>query len=292
MIKTLIDIGKNVRDLYPIPLIEVPYSLSQQDKRVPKVLVAELSSNSEGVLKLSNIYITDYSPEDVFTKYFFRNPPAAQGPAASLSFKLPGKSSTLRQRLKILELLGYKAEIVKIAESIEQKLGNFRKSGGLTKGTPILVALKIDGKWPAENKKLKDDFVKSFLGTLGTYKKKPIWKIHSICHGCGKNTTVYAGVGDLLKFYTVDKYGYAPELNPRIAWKQYALCEECIFDLERGKRAVDDFLTWNFYGKKFWLLPVSSGKLRKILDNFKHLHKELSGKTYVEGFESFEDKLI
>lgn len=301
MIKALIEIGRSVRDLYPMPLVEIPYrqkgttselNQSQKKKRKdePKVLVVELHSNTENFLETSEIYIIDYTPDDVLEKYFFRDKTSANGPAESLSFKLPPKPSTLRQRLGILTLLGYKADIETIAEKIEQKLEDFRKKGEIRQST--LVVLKIDGKWPAENKKLRENFVKNFLEKLGSYKGKAIWKTRAVCHGCGEEKLVYGGVGDLLKFYTVDKYGYAPELNPKIAWKQYALCEDCIFDLERGKRAVDDFLKWRFYGKEFWLLPVSSGELRRILDNFKQLHVELSGKPYFEGFESFEDKLI
>ncbi len=291
MIKALIEIGRSVRDLYPMPLVEVPYKRPKEGKNAPKVLVVELSSNPDG-LKLLDIHLMDYSPDDVFSKYFFRNPPAAQGPAASLSFKLPGKPSTLRQRLGILNLLGYKADIEGIAEGIEQSLEGFKRSGELPKNVSILVVLKIDGKWPAENEKLRGNFVRNFLEYLGNYKGRPIWKRHGVCHGCGEETTVYAGVGDLLKFYTVDKHGYAPELNPKVAWKQYALCENCIFDLERGKRAVGDFLTWRFYGRNFWLLPVASGELRQILDNFSQLHKKLSGRAHEKGFESLEDELI
>ncbi len=290
MIKALIEIGRSVRDLYPMPLVEVPYKRPKEGKNAPKVLVVELRSNLEGALEISNIYPINYSADDVFSKYFFRDIPTAYGHAASLSFKLP--PSTLRQRLGILNLLGYKTDVEGIAEGIERSLEGFKRSGELLKNVSILVVLKIDGKWPAENEKLRENFVKNFLENLGKYKRRPIWKRHGVCHGCGKETTVYAGVGSLLKFYTVDKHGYAPELNPKVAWKQYALCEECIFDLERGKRAKDEFLTWSFYDKNFWLLPVASGGLRQILDNFRQLHKKLSGRAHERGFESLEDELI
>ncbi len=290
MINALIEIGRSVKDLYPLPIVEVPYP-SKKVKKEPQVLVVDLRSYEEG-LRGEGIWLSGYSENEVYSKYFFRNPPASQGPAPSLSFKLPGKPSALRQRLKILELLGYNADIEKIAEAIEQKLDELKSGGTLGKNVPVLVVLKIDGEWPAENKRLRESFVESFLERLGSYGGKTIWKKHGICHGCGKETTVYGGVGILMKFYTVDKYGYAPQIDPRVAWKQYALCEDCIFDLERGKRAVDDFLTWNFYGKDFWLLPVSTTNLRNVIDRFRIFHQKTSGKTYKEEYEDFEDFLL
>jgi len=289
MIKALIEIGKSVEDLYPLPLVEKPYP-SKKGKNEPKVLVINLSSN--GTLKLSNVELYDYEPEESLTKYFFRRPLSSQGPAASLSFKFPEKESALRQRLGILKILGYEADEKCIASSITSKVELFKKEGKIQKGTPLLVVLKIDNKWPSENERLRRNFIDRYLETLGSYKKKPIWKTTGICHGCGKETTVYGGVGNLLKFYTVDKYGYAPELNPKIAWKQYALCEECIFNLERGDRAVADFLTWQFYGKNFWILPVATKNLRRVLDSFKELHAEYGGITHKEGFEDLEDWLL
>ncbi len=289
MIRALIEIGRSVRDLYPMPLVEIPYP-GKSSKNPPKILVVELKSN--GKLEPSSAILANYSSEDSFTKYYFRRPPSSQGPAASLSFKLPGKPSALRQRLGILNVLGYRADVDEIAENIEIEIENLKSSGMLPKSVQVLIVLKIDGKWPAENEKLRGVFVENFLESLGNYKKKPVWKTVGICHGCGRNTTVYGGVGSLLKFYTVDKFGYAPELNPKVSWKQYALCEDCIFDLERGRRIVDDFLSWSFYGKPFWLLPVSTGNLRRVLDRFKSLQDEVKGKIHKGEYETLEDRLL
>lgn len=60
MIKALIEIGRSVRDLYPMPLVEVPYS-PQNKKTRPKVIVVELVSNGSDLLNVSNIYLSDYS---------------------------------------------------------------------------------------------------------------------------------------------------------------------------------------------------------------------------------------
>ena len=290
MIRSLIEIGRAVSDMYPMPLVELPYP-EKKRKKAPKVLVVELNTSGEG-LSLSGFNLFDYLPEENLKKYYFRNPPSSKGPASSLSFKLSEKLSALKERLGILGILNYKADTNEIARAIEKEVNRLNQEGLLEKNAQVLIVLKIDGKWPAENERLRENFVKNFLKSLASYEKNPIWKTYGLCHECGKETIIYGGVGNLLKFYTVDKHGYAPELNPRIAWKQYALCEECIFDLERGKRAVEDFLTWKFYGKNFWLLPVSTGALRKIIERFKSFHAEVSGKAHKEGYEYIEDRIL
>ncbi len=290
MIKALIEIGKVLREKYPMALIEIPYS-SLKDKKEPKVLVVDLATDSDGTLKVFNISLADYSPQELFTKYFFRNSSSAQGPAPSLSLKLPPKITALKQRLGILNLIGYKADENEIAKAIEAKVNELKKSGSLGKTNPLLIVLRIDKKWPAENEKLTKKFDENFLESLGQKKYRRYWKKEWVCHGCDKKTYVYGGVSDLLKFYTVDKFGYAPELDPKKAWKQYALCAECIFDLERGKRALEEFLTHTFYGKKFWLLPVATEKLDAILDRFCNF-KESGGRIYETSYELLEDRLL
>jgi len=290
MIKALIEIGKALRERYPMPLVEVPYPQTK-GKKEPKVLVVDLVTEQDNFLKISQIFLIDYNPEDSFNKYFFRNPSSAQGPAPSLSFKFPPKIRALKQRLGILNLLAYKVDEDEISKAIETKVNELKESGSLGKTDPLLIVLRIDGKWPAENERLTQKFVENFLESLGQKKYRRYWKKKWICHGCGRETEVYGGIGDLLKFYTVDKFGYAPGLNPKEAWKQYALCAECIFDLERGRRALDEFLTHRFYGKEFWLLPVATENLEDILDRFRHF-KEAGGKVYGTSYESLEDRLL
>jgi len=298
MIKTLVEIGKALREYYPMPIVEIPYTFDdsspvteRQKKKYPKVIVVNLISNSDNVLKLTTIELEDYNSQFALSKYFFRNPPAAHGPAPSLSFKLPGKKNSLAQRLGIIEILGFKKSLSN--EELAERILNFvekqKENGSISKSQPILVVIKIDNKWPAEIKKLTDSFKKNFLESLADYKRKPLWKVKGKCHICGKEGIVYGGLNKILKFYTVDKYGYAPELNPKIAWKQCALCEECVFDLERGRRAVDEFLTFSFYGKEFWLLPSLSTNLEGVLQHF----KDFRGKVYKASFvENLEDRIL
>ncbi len=293
MIRALIGIGKALREEenYRMPLVEIPYP-EAQGRNNPQVLVVELVTDSSDGLRVSSFSLVDYTPTDSFTKYYFRNPSSAQGPAPSLSFKFPPRIAALRQRLKILNLLDYKADASEIAKDIKAEVDRLKKEGGLGEAIPLLIVLRIDGKWPAKNEKLTKRFKENFLESLGQKKYRKHWKKEWKCHGCERKTAVYGGIGGLLKFYTVDKFGYAPDLNPKEAWKQYALCEECILDLERGRRALDEFLTHSFYNKKFWLLPVAPGNLRKnILDRFRNF-KESGGKVHRESYESLEDRLL
>ncbi len=299
MINALIGIGNNLKDLYPMPLVQIPYPY-QTGKKEPKIFVIDLISNQDLSLKLEQIDLMDYSIEDSYKRYFFRSPSSSHGAAASLSFKLSEKTQALRERLKILIILGYKIKqkkLEQIAELIGAKYKEFKDKGLIAKNTPILLVFRIDKKWPSENKRLKELFVENFLLSISKYKNKLVWKRDGKCHGCGLKTTIYGGVGNLFKAYTVDKYGYAPGLNPKDSWKQYALCENCILNFERGNRAVDEFLTYSFYGKSFWLLPVSTGELKDVLEIFRFFHKEISGKIKADrdkgdSYLSHEDELL
>ncbi|MDQ7032876.1 MAG: TM1802 family CRISPR-associated protein, partial [Desulfonauticus sp.] len=271
MIPALIGIGQTLSNRYPMPLVEEPYP-KIKPQNPPKVLVIELESSSSGLVVV-DFLLEDYDPQKNLTKYYFRNPSAAQGPAPSLSIKLPPKASALKQRLGILENLGYKTDISQLADEIAKHIETLKNEGKIRKNASILLVLKIDNKWPADNESLKSSFKRSFFENLGQKRFRKDWKKDWICHGCGEKKIVYGGVGELLKFYTVDKYGYAPELDPKGAWRQYSLCEDCLLDLERGKRACEEFLTYSFYGKSFWLLPVSSQNLKQILERFENFHK-------------------
>ena len=287
MIKSLIEIGSTLKEKYHglFALIQKPY---ENVKEEPKVLVVEF--NTKKYLYIEGFYLETYSAERNQKRYFFKEPFSSQGAASSLCFKLPATFSALKQRLTILNKLGYKVEDMNlVAKEIDKKVEEFKQRGSIDKNTSVLVVLKIDGKWPAENPILLEKMESIYLDELSTYKNKKVWKQRRArCHLCGRDTEVFGGVGSLLKFYTVDKFGYAPDLSPEFSWKQYALCRECIFNLERGLRATEEFLSYYFYGKKFWLLPTATNRLDKVLDHFKNFH----GKVYKEGYESIEDRLL
>ncbi len=290
MIRTLIDIGKNLKNDYDQPLIENPYP-QYNPKNRPKVLVINLTHSGE--LWEPNIEVLANFDDRNYRIYAFREPFTKKHPAYSLSFRLPEKTSVIVKRLGVFNRLNLKLSIS--LEELAKKIKEFVDKGNVNKKTPILIVFKLENKWPGKVKELLKPIFNFLLEDLAKYGKSDktgLWKTIGICHGCGQETMVYGGVGGLLKFYTVDKYGYAPLLNPEISWRQYALCEECILDMERGKRAVDDFLTWKFYGKSFWLLPVSTGDLKNVLENFRDFHKRISAKTYTEGFETLEDQLL
>ncbi len=195
MIHALINIGKACADKYPNPLVEIPYTSWKKGKE-PKVLVVNLLTDFSGKLVPKGVIWADYSLKDAKKKYLFRNPKRAQGPAVFLSFKLPGKPRALRQRLGVLEIPGYSADIENIASFVGKELENLKTSGTLPKGAQVSVVLKIDGKWPFENEKLKENFESEFFKRLGLYGRKSVWESDFVCHGCGKKTKAYGGVGN------------------------------------------------------------------------------------------------
>ncbi len=288
MIRALIDIGAALNDKYPMPFAQIPYTKVNNNKP-PRVIVIELETDKGKNLKFTKAYHKDYDPDEARNMYYYREG-KSKGASPSLSFKLPPKHSSLRERLGILKNLGYFANLEDIANEIEKKVEEWKKEKGGSGS--VLVVLKIDGKWPGENEAFTRNFEEKILQELAPKKYKKYWKTKGICHGCGEEKEVYAGMSSLLKFYTVDKVGFAPEVNPKIAWKEFALCKDCIYNLERGKRAVEDFLTFKFYGKDFWLIPVAErDNLNEVLKQLSKLHEASSAKIKQE-FENAEDYLM
>lgn len=300
MIRTLIKIGKACQELYPEPLLENPYpGVENKDKALmPRVICCFLKSepgcgqeSAPAKYSLTHLELMDFDSTD-FLKYAYREPFTNKHPSYSLSFKYPGKLSSLKIRLKIFEQLNWHLNLS--LDDLAQTIKDYydKISQDLKRGTQIFVTFKINNQWPRFIPGILDRIKKAVFEDLAKYRKKKLWRQQGHCHGCGKETIIYGGVGSLLKFYTVDKYGYAPFLNPVSSWKQYGLCEECIFNLERGKRAADEFLTFRFYGKPFWLLPVAENDIFEIINQLRSFYQSSKSKIHKDDYECVEDRII
>ncbi|MCD6364005.1 MAG: TIGR02556 family CRISPR-associated protein [Synergistetes bacterium] len=283
MLKALIEIGKLLEGEYPeaLALVSDPYpNFDEKRGKFPKVLCIDLKSEGKA-LTVSDTSIEEYDRSNVYKRYFFIEPPASKGRASSLSFKLPGKETAILERLKILAELGYEVDNALYSE-IVKCIKFLRKEAGKTK--QFLVVLKVDGKYPAEREDIRKKLTSLFFSVLDPHQE-------GRCHMCGFYGKVYSGLNRIFRFYTVDKPGYAPEVNENYAWKQCSLCEKCVLNLLRGKRALEDFLTHSFYGKNFWIIPVSTekGALEGVINRFRNF----KGEVYERGYPGLlEDRIL
>jgi CRISPR-associated protein Csh1 len=78
-------------------------------------------------------------------------------------------------------------------------------------------------------------------------------KICSVCRT--KKEEVY-GFVSTYNFYTVDKPGMVSGgFDQSLAWKNYPVCLDCALALERGKKYLNDFSHFQFYGYEYYVIP-------------------------------------
>ncbi len=72
-------------------------------------------------------------------------------------------------------------------------------------------------------------------------------KQNAICTLCHENKSlVYGCASDIFSWYTLDKRSFAPFMDNNNAWKLFPVCEDCIQDLELGKKFIEKNLNLLF----------------------------------------------
>jgi len=76
------------------------------------------------------------------------------------------------------------------------------------------------------------------------------------CSVCRKKKDEVYGFASTFNFYTVDKPGMVSGgFDQSLAWKNYPVCLDCALALERGKRYLNDFCHFSFYGYDYYIIP-------------------------------------
>jgi CRISPR-associated protein Csh1 len=98
----------------------------------------------------------------------------------------------------------------------------------------------------------KKDAYSSFYSKYGIESKSN----NKQCYLCKKVKDEVWGFVDTYKFYTVDKKGMVTSgFDQKVAWKNYPVCPDCAFILERGKRYAEKELKGRFCGFNYFVLP-------------------------------------
>jgi CRISPR-associated protein Csh1 len=164
-----------------------------------------------------------------------------------------------------------------ILEDLKKELTNVPKK----EGSFITVAVEDNsgkgyiGDFKVFNKKVVDDALKKFRYSE-TYKKE-VYKDSAVCCLCRKKKEDIFGLVNIFPFYTIDKEGYiAGGFDYERAWRNFPVCKDCAVKLESGKNYLDDYLTFTFYGRKYYLIPklIFGKDLLKVLDNYKILNSK------------------
>ncbi|MBC7081364.1 MAG: hypothetical protein H5T44_03880 [Thermoplasmatales archaeon] len=116
--------------------------------------------------------------------------------------------------------------------------------------------------------KIKEDGNEKYIGSFDIFKKilmeeglKFVYSRHGveikgkgICSICGKEGEVSDYT--LLKIYSVDKRGFAPEFAQKNAWKRLPICPSCLPYLITGENFLNKYLKKRFYQDyQFYVIP-------------------------------------
>lgn len=131
-------------------------------------------------------------------------------------------------------------------------------------GNKSLLTLEFDGKKPGEEETLRKAFIKKRL--LGEERAKSSSSKPWRCGICGEQAIVRPSL--LVKFFTVEKRGFAPLAMDTEAWKYAPLCEECTKWLCIAQNFLDSHLRARVAGKRAYLIPNLEPKISKMPSKF------------------------
>jgi len=84
---------------------------------------------------------------------------------------------------------------------------------------------------------------------------------NQLCAICKKKQSEVYGYFTSLKFYNVDKPGMVTGgFDQSKSWKNYPICLDCALDVEMGIKVIDEKLTFNFYGLRYYLIPKTTNE--------------------------------
>lgn len=143
-----------------------------------------------------------------------------------------------------------------IISDLEEKFKSIDKNDRVN----VLLTLKI-----RENQK-------KYLNDYSIFKeilrKETILRYHNLktigessgkgtCYLCDEGTEVYGFVPNAFgfSFSTADKKGNVPNFVQRDQWKQVPICKNCAVYLEAGKKFVQEYLSFNLFNLKYYVIP-------------------------------------
>ncbi|MBD3190787.1 MAG: TIGR02556 family CRISPR-associated protein [Candidatus Heimdallarchaeota archaeon] len=74
------------------------------------------------------------------------------------------------------------------------------------------------------------------------------------CYLCGRHQELL-GFAFPLAFYNVDQPGFVYNFAQENSWKQLPLCLDCALEIDLGTQYLNERLSFNFYGFKYYFIP-------------------------------------
>ena len=161
-----------------------------------------------------------------------------------------------------------------------------------------IISFKINGKYLGDYEVFRDILVSS--ATEKYYKKfgKVSKSEDQLCSICQERKGEVYGFVSTFNFYTVDKPGFVSGgFRQENAWKNYPVCLNCALTLEEGKKYLENYLNFNFYGFKYLLIPKFIKSIPKEVQSsiFKTIESQKDPrfrKKEIKRLTSDEDELL
>jgi CRISPR-associated protein Csh1 len=118
-----------------------------------------------------------------------------------------------------------------------------------------------------------------------------------LCSICKTRKKEVYGFVSTYKFYTVDKPGFVSGgFDQSLAWKNYPVCQRCALALEVGKKYLEEFSSFRFYGFDYYLIPKpliheKSDDVYSLIENFKEQNPEFK-KDYIHLLDDTEEEIL
>lgn len=144
------------------------------------------------------------------------------------------------------------------------------------------------------------DFIK---GTIIDQNMKMYYMYHQskskkkVCYLCKENEKNVWGKVGTYKFYTVDKFSsITGGFDKKTVWKNYPVCEDCAFQLEKARKYFDEHLNFRFHNLNYLLIPElvfnDQKNLEEVLDEMENLTAYDSNIEKAEENYDVEDEII
>jgi len=161
-----------------------------------------------------------------------------------------------------------------------------------------IISFKINGKYLGDYELFRDLLVRS--STEKYYKKfgKISKSKDQLCSVCQEKKEEVYGFVSSFNFYTVDKPGFiSGGFRQENSWKNYPVCLNCALTLEEGKKYLESYLNFNFYGFRYLLIPKFIKSLSREIQNdiFKLVELQKNhffGKKEIKRLTSDENELL
>ncbi|MED3720437.1 TIGR02556 family CRISPR-associated protein [Geobacillus stearothermophilus] len=161
-------------------------------------------------------------------------------------------------------------------------------------GERAIVSLKINGAYLYGWTPFQDAFL-----YLVNEKDMELAARHQVCAICGERKETVIGKLSVFRFYTLDKPGFITGgFDEAKAWRNYPVCLSCKSHIEEGRKFIESYLQYRFYGFSYLaipklLIPAGRDVLDELLEYLVNGKKDIRiHQDQAESFMTTEEDLL